>query len=324
VPRFKIQSVLISPSPWQFSRTTATGFSPKLSFESPEQHGKTEHVVTFESDAANLQLAWSDFYKEVEQFVRAAAFYTSSYLAFHDWRNVVIDNELGVAIISTFTRTAGTSIGIYSQNEADNINVLIEKSNEDERLKNFLNNYKLALLTDTPETQNAYEKYLLLAAEALAGKVEAGDGYLKVDRRRLKQIIGEELHDFFFQHVDPVTGNNIRNLHMHGNESPGSKPSETIKLIRKFKVFIESEYEIAGMHLIGENASPTRGLYRDDGGLIMARPVEGRAELNQIRIQDTFDKEAVIHWMLEGGFEILNMGNGEGRELYLRMAGIEE
>lgn len=282
----------------------------------------TEHVVTYESDAANLQLAWSDFYKEVEQYVRAAAFYTSSYLAFHDWRNLVIDYELGVAIISTFNRAIGTPIGIYSQSEADSINTLIEKSNEDERLKNFLSNYKLALLTDAPETQNAYEKYLLLAAEALAVKVEVEGGYLKVDRRRLKQIIGEELHDFFFQHVDPVTGNNIRNLHMHGNESPGSKPSETIKLIRKFKVFVEREYEITGMHLIEENASPTRGLYRDDGGLIMARPVEGRAELNQVGIKDTFDKEAVIHWLLDGGFEILNMGNGEGKDLYLRMTGV--
>lgn len=320
--RFKIQSILISPSGWLFSQTTATNFSPYLSFKSPQRHGGVEHIVTYESDAENLQVAWREFYKEVEQFVRATTFYTSSYLAFHDWRNLVIDNHLNVALISKFSRTNGTSIGIYSQSEADNINKLIEKSYEDEKLKNFLHNYKMALLTDAPETQNAYEKYLILSAEALAGKVEAEDGYMRVDRNRLKQIIGNELHDFFFQHVDPVTGNSIRNLHMHEGESPISKPSETIKLIKKFKDFVKNEYDINGMHQIEENASPTRGLYRDDGGLVMARAVEGRSSVTQLTIEDTMDKEAVIKWLLEGNFEILNISTGESNTLYKEMTGL--
>lgn len=321
--RFKIQSVIVSPSGWLFSATTATSFSPKLSFRSPEQHGDVEHIVTFESNADNLQIAWAEFYKEVEQYIRAAAFYTSSYLAFHDWRNLVIDNELGIALISTFVRKSGTAIGIYSQTEADNISLLIETSGQDDKLKNFLNNYKLALLTDAPETQNAYEKYLILAAEALAGKIPGANGYLKVDRRRLKQIIGEELHDFFFQHVDPVTGNNIRNLHMHGNESPNSKPSETIKLIRKFKDFIESEYGIHGMHVIEETASPTRGLCRDDGGLVLVKPVRGNTELRELDIENTFDLDVIIHWLRKSGYEILNTSSGEGRSLYRQMVGAQ-
>jgi hypothetical protein len=110
---------------------------------------------------------------------------------------------------------------------------------------------------------------------------------------------------------------------MHGNESPNSKPSETIKLIKKFKDFIASEYGIEGMHIIEENASPTRGLYRDDGGVILARPVPGRAELDQIQIENTLNKDTVIKWMLEGGFELLNITNGEGKDIYLGMTGIQ-
>jgi hypothetical protein len=319
MPRFNIQSVIVSPSGWLFSATTATDFSPTLHFKSPEVHGGVEHIVTYESDAANLQLAWQDFYQEVEQFIRAASFYTSSYLAFHDWRNLVIDTKFDVALISTFTRTYGTAIGIYSQSEANNVQLLIEKSDQDERLKNFLYNYKMALLTDASETQNAYEKYLILAAESLAGKIVDSDGNKKLDRKRVKQIIGEELHDHFFQHTDPLTGNNIRNLHMHEGESPASKPSETIKLISKFKQFIKNEYGIDGMHEIDEVHSPTRGLYRDDGGLVMARAVSGKSDLSQIGIEDTLDKEAVIKWLLQGGFELLNISNGEGKEIYTEM-----
>ncbi|HSX33507.1 MAG TPA: hypothetical protein VLF91_04175 [Candidatus Saccharimonadales bacterium] len=319
MPRFKIQSVIVSPSGWLFSATTAKNISPNLSFKSPERHGGVEHIVTYECDAANLQIAWQDFYNEVEQFIRAMSFYTSSYLAFHDWRNLVIDNNFSVALISTFSRTYGTAIGIYSQNEADNINLLIERSNEDERLKNFLYNFKMALLTDAPETQNAYEKYLILAAESLAGKIEEGNGIKKLDRPRLKQIIGEDLHNFFFQHVDPLTGNNIRNRHMHEGESPASKPSETIKLVSKFKAFIKTEYGIAGMHEISEAASPTRGLYRDDGGLVMARAVDEKSDLSQINIEDTLDKESVIKWLLKGNFELLNISIGEGNKIYMQM-----
>jgi hypothetical protein len=320
--RFKIQSVIISPSGWLFSATTATSISPNLKFKSPERHGGTEHIVTYESDAPNLRIAWQDFYKEVERFIRAASFYTSSYMAFHDWRNIVIDYDLDVALISTFTRTNGTAIGIYNQTEADNINLLIEKSEQDERLKNFLYNYKMALLTDAPETQNAYEKYLILAAESLAGKIEDEDAYKKVDRRRLKQIIGDDLHTFFFQHVDPLTGNSIRNLHMHEGESPASKPSETIKLIKKFKAFIKSEYGINAMHEISDTASPTRGLYRDDGGLIMAKAVTGMSDVNQIKIEDTLDKDTVIRSLREAKFELLNMSTGEGGDIYRQMTGL--
>jgi|GEM_PF-7085939 len=319
MPRFKIQSIIVSPSGWLFSATTAKNFSPNLSFKSPDKHGGIEHIVTYECDAANLLVAWQDFYNEVERFIRAMSFYTSSYVAFHDWRNLVIDNKFNVALISTFSRTYGTAIGIYSQDEADNINLLIQKSDEDERLKHFLYNFKMALLTDTPETQNAYEKYLILAAESLAGKVVDGDGIKKIDRPRLKQIIGKDLHDFFFQHVDPLTGNSIRNIHMHEGESPASKPSETIKLISKFKAFIQSEYGIDGMHEISENASPTRGLYRDDGGLVMARTVKGKSDFSQISIEDTLDKESVIRWLLKGNFELLNISSGEGNKIYMQM-----
>jgi hypothetical protein len=260
-----------------------------------------------------------DFYNEVEQFLRAMSFYTSSYLAFHDWRNLVIDTKFAVALISTFSRAYGTAMGIYSQNEADNVNLLIEKSKQDERLKNFLYSFKMAVLSDTPETQNAYEKYLILAAEALAGKLDAGEGRKTIDRKRLKKIIGEDLHNHFFEHVDPMTGNNIRNLHMHEGESPASKPSETIKLITKFKAFIKAEYGIVGMHEIREDASPTRGLYRDDGGLVMARAIGGKSTLSEIHIEDTLNKEAVIDWLLKGNFEILNISTGEGKEIFQNM-----
>ena len=317
--RFKIQSVIVSPSGWLFSATTAKNFSPVLSFKSPEVHGGVEHIVTYESDAANLQIAWQDFYNEVEQFIRAMSFYTSSYLAFHDWRSLIIDSKCDVALISTFSRTYGTAIGLYSQNEVNNVSILIEKSNQDEKLKNFLYNYKMALLTDAPETQNTYEKYLILAAESLAGKIVNNEGKKNLDRGRLKQIIGDYLHDHFFQHVDPLTGNNIRNLHMHEGESPASKPSETIKLISKFKQFIKDEYAIDGMHEIGETKSPTRGLYCDDGGLVMARAVSSTSDLSQISIEDTLDKEAVIKWLLQGNFEILSISNGEGKEIYANM-----
>lgn len=277
-----LQSEIHSPDAWLFTATTAKVQSKQLTFTSPQEHGSTRHIVTFECKAINMGDAWLEFYHVVEKFVEGASFYTSSYLSYHDWNHIVINKTQNLALIAMFERTLGTSIGIYSQNEFDEIHKIIDESDKDTRLKHFLHCYRMAVLVDAPETQDAYEKYLILAAEALAGEVDNGSGGSKYDSKRLIQILGKDLHKYFFSHVDPVSGKTIRNANMHIGKSPNEKPMETIKIVNKLREFVKKEYGLKNIHIIKEENSPTRGYHRDDGGLIV---VKG-SKINDIKLSE--------------------------------------
>lgn len=279
--KYKIQSVIISPSGWLFQETTAKILSDKLTFTSPKEHGKTRHIVSYACEAENIDQAWRSFFKEVEEFIEAMAFQTSSYLSFQDWDHIITNQTQEISIISNFLRTLGTPLSLYNQERVDDVHKIIAEAKEDKRLKNFLHCYKMAILVDAPETQDAYEKYLILACEALAGEVEGktglfkkllyklglrkGGGHVKYDRKRLKMIIGKELHKYFFSRLNPIVGKTIRNANMHTGRSPNDKPSETIKLVNKLREFVAKEYGLKALSIIEERYSPTRGLYRDDG-----------------------------------------------------------
>ncbi len=96
-------------------------------------------------------------------------------------------------------------------------------------------------------------------------------GYTKVDRKRLKEILGKELHKYFFSSVDPRVGSTIRNANMHIGKSPNPKASQTIRLVNKMRVYIKDMYDLKDLTLIEEQHSPTRGLYRDDGGVLILK-----------------------------------------------------
>jgi hypothetical protein len=315
VNKYQIQSVLISPDAWLFDATTATKISENLSFTSPQEHHNNRHVVTFECEAENIDAAWRSFYKEVLDFVEAAAFITTSYLAFFDWNHVIINKTQNVAWVSHFERTLGTSMGLYSQDEVDSLTKIIDEARKDVRLKNFLHCYRMAIMVDVPETQDAYEKYLILACEALAGEIDNGSGSKKYDATRLKTIVGKELHKYFFSSVDPLSGKTIRNANMHNGKSPNQKPGETLKLVNKLRGFIASEYGITHLPMIKEENSPTRGLYRDDGGVIL---VQGDA-VDKIALKDITTLEKYMSDVLKMGLTIVNAGTDEGRELLKHM-----
>jgi hypothetical protein len=238
--------------------------------------------VSYECEASSLDEAWRAFFKEVEEFIEAASFHTSSYLSFHDWNHLITNQTKQLTMIVLFPRTLGTPLSLYTQGRVDDVKKIIETSKHDKRLKRFLHCYRMAILVDAPETQDAYEKYLILACEALAGEIEVSTGgwirhsmsrlglikptkRMKYDRKRLVAIIGKDLHKYFFSRVDPIAGKTIRNANMHDGKSPNEKPSETIRLVNKLREFVASEYELTELTILKEEHSPTRGLYRDDG-----------------------------------------------------------
>ena len=279
--KYKIQSVIIAPGGWVFEATTAQ-LSSTLTFISSKKHKDPRHIVSYECEAESLDKAWRSFYKEVTEFIEAAAFQTSSYLSFHDWNHLIVNQTKQLAMIVVFPRTLGTSLSLYTPEHVDDVNKIITSAKQDKRLKGFLHCYRMAILVDAPETQDAYEKYLLLACEALAGETELHDGsrlrrlfsrlsvtrqitYTKYDKKRLVAIIGKELHKYFFSSLHPLVGKTIRNANMHTGKSPNDKPSQTLKLVNKLRKFVAGEYGLTKLTIIKEENSPTRGLFRDDG-----------------------------------------------------------
>lgn len=280
--KYKIQSVIIAPGGWVFDATTAKSFSDTLLFIGSKKHKDPRHIVTYECEANSLDEAWRAFYREVEEFVEAAAFQTSSYLSFHDWNHLIVNETKQLAMFVVYPRSLGTSLNLYTQEHVEDVNKIISTAKKDNRLKNFLHCYRMAILVDAPETQDAYEKYLLLACESLAGDVEVLSKnwfrntlshfkimkpitYTKYNKKRLVSIIGKDLHKYFFSRVNPIIGKTIRNANMHTGKSPNEKPSETLKLVRKLREFVATEYGLTKITIIEEKYSPTRGLYRDDG-----------------------------------------------------------
>lgn len=305
--KYKIQSVIISPSGWLFETTSAQSLSDTLTFVSPKKHGETRHIVTYECEANSLDEAWRAFYKEVDEFIEAAAFHTSSYLGFHDWNHTITNVTKQLTMIVIFPRTLGTPLSLYNQERVDDVHKIIEAAKQDKRLKSFLHCYRMAILVDAPETHDAYEKYLILACEALAGEIEVMDGSLinrllsrmrlmkppkrmKYNRKRLIAIIGKDLHKYFFSSLNPGAGKTIRNANMHDGKSPNDKPSETIRLVNKLREFVAKEYGLADMSIIKEENSPTRGLYRDDGQRLFL----GGAGVSNIDLQGITDLEVFL------------------------------
>ena len=270
-----------------FDKTTAGPLSPDLTFQDSQDHHDPWNVVTSEINSVNIDVAWRTFFTQVEDFISSAIFQTTSYIAFHDWNHLIINKTKKLALLSLFERSFGTTLSLYKEEEVEDINKLIHISQKDERLKNFLHCYRMAVLVDAPETQDAYEKYLILAAESLAGGVE-GDGRLKYNRKRLQQIVGKDLHKYFFSHIDPVTGKTIRNANMHDGKSPNDKPSETLKIVNRLREFVAKEYGLKSLTMLEEKNSPTRGYYRDDGGRIALKG-EGVIQLNLFDIRNIND-----------------------------------
>ncbi|MDQ5886343.1 MAG: hypothetical protein QG628_740 [Patescibacteria group bacterium] len=58
---------------------------------------------------------------------------------------------------------------------------------------------------------------------------------------------------------------------MHIGKSPNPKASQTIRLVNKMRVYIKDMYDLKDLTLIEEQHSPTRGLYRDDGGVLILK-----------------------------------------------------
>jgi hypothetical protein len=328
--KYRIQSVIVSPSGWLFETTSARSLSKKLTFTSPKKHGETRHIVSYECVSASLDEAWRSFYKEVDEFIEAAAFHTSSYLSFHDWNHVITNQTKRLCMIVIFPRTLGTPLSLYNQERVDDVNKIIAAAKTDKKLKKFLHCYRMAILVDAPETHDAYEKYLILASEALAGEVNVVDGgfvrrlfdrlglvkstkRMKYDRKRLIQIIGKELHKYFFSSLNPEVGKTIRNANMHDGKSPNDKPSETIRLVNKLREFVANEYDLKDMSIIKEENSPTRGLYRDDGQILFLS-----GDVETIDLQGITDLEVFIK-ALPKGVKVLS-----GKEAQVMLVKSEE
>ena len=304
--KYKIQSVIIAPGGWVFDATTAKSFSGTLSSIGSKKHEDPRHIVSYECEANSLDEAWRLFYKEVEEFIEAAAFHTSSYLSFHDWDHLIVNETKQLAVFVVFPRSLGTSLNLYSQEHVDDVNKIITMAREDKKLKNFLHCYRMAILVDAPETLDAYEKYLLIACEALAGEETLKEGWLRsmfnhfgiknsttytrCNRKRLVSIIGKELHKYFFSTLNPIVGKTIRNANMHTGKSANDKPLETLKLVRKLREFVAAEYGLTKITIIKEENSPTRGLYRDDGQRLFFK---GKG-VNKLELKSVENLEALL------------------------------
>lgn len=323
--KYKIQSVIIAPGGWVFDATSAESFSDTLTFIGSKKHGDSRHIVGYECEAMSLDEAWKGFYKEVGEFIEAAAFQTSSYLSFHDWNHLIVNQTKQLAMFVVFPRTLGTSLNLYTQDHVDDVDKIIASAKQDKRLKGFLHCYRMAILVDAPETQDAYEKYLLLACEALAGEIEVPGGnwfrrafgrlglmgpitYTKYDKKRLVEIIGKELHKYFFSSLHPIVGKTIRNANMHTGKSPNEKPSQTLKLVNKLREFVAKEYGLTKITIIKEENSPTRGLYRDDGQILFLKGKGvGNLELQAVRDLEVLLKNIPKDTKITGGKEATAM-----------------
>lgn len=309
--KYKIQSVIIAPGGWVFDATTAKSFSDTLSFIGSKKHEDPRHIVSYECEAKSLDEAWQSFYSEVDEFIEAAAFQTSSYLSFHDWNRLIINKTKQLAVFVVFPRSLGTSLNLYSQEHVDDVNKIITSARHDKRLKNFLHCYRMAILVDAPETLDAYEKYLLIACEALAGEPELPNGepisYIKYDKKRLIGIIGKDLHKYFFSSLNPIVGKTIRNANMHTGKSPNDKPSETLKLVRKLREFVAKEYGLTRITIIEEKNSPTRGLYRDDPQILF---LKGKG-VDKLELKSVENLEAMLKNMPKNT-EIINGRDAAG------------
>jgi hypothetical protein len=309
--KYTIQSVLISPDAWLFDATTASKIHDELQFTSPHEHRNTRHIVTMECEADNIDEAWRQFYGKVIEFVEAVTFQTSSYLAFHDWNHVITNNTQSLCLVASFERSLGTGLGLYSQEQVDDVHKIMAAAKQDSRFKDFLHCYRMAVMVDAPETQDAYEKYLLLACEAMAGEVDDDKGGKKYDRQRLKAIMGKDLHKYFFSSLDPQVGKTIRNANMHKGKSPNQKPSETIKLVNRLRNFVTKEYGLTDLPIIEEKNSPTRGLYRDDGGILL---LQGE-KVSEVLLKDIEDLNEYMKSALFKGLTLLNVSAEEGNAL---------
>lgn len=306
--KYKIQSVIIAPGGWVFDATTAKSLSDALIFIGSKKHEDPRHIVSYECEADSLDEAWRSFYEKVCEFIEAAAFQTSSYLSFHDWNHLVVNKTKRLAMFVVFPRSLGTSLNLHSQEHVDDVNKIIKNAKQDKRLKDFLHCYRMAILVDAPETQDAYEKYLLLACEALAGEIEVPNGnwlssilsrlrlikpktYTKYNKKRLVTIIGKDLHRYFFSSLNPIVGKTIRNANMHTGKSPNKKHSETLKLVRKLREFIATEHGLTKITIIKEKYSPTRGLHRDDGQRLF---LKGRG-VNKLELKPIENLEVLLN-----------------------------
>ncbi len=272
VNNYKISSVLESPDAWLFSSTTANRICKDLNFIDPLENGKTRHVVSYECEAESLNEAWRKFYYVVTDFLNSAVFYTTSFISFLDWNHVIVNTTKNISLISIYQRTLGTSLDFYSEERVDSIQKIMDYAKEDSRLENFLHCYRMAVLVDYPEKYDAYEKYLIIACEALAGESIDSDGKFRYDRKRLEKIIGKDLHKKFFSHVDDLVGKTVRNSHFHiGRNLSDNKPKMAVLLVNKLREFIKEEYKIVDLPILEIKYSPTRGMYRDDGGLVLVK-----------------------------------------------------
>lgn len=302
---YRIYSILESPDAWLFSSTTSPKICKELEFTDPKEHGKTRHLVSYECEADNLNAAWRGFHKVVSDFLDAAVFYTTSYISFLDWNHVVINVTQNVSLISLYERTLGTSLDFYSEERTNSVQLIRELAKKDIRLANFLHCYRMAVMVDSPETYDAYEKYLILACEALAGEVKDEDGIVKYDRKRLQKIIGKELHKKFFSHIDDGLGKTVRNAHFHLGKVMVSdgKPRKVIELVNQLRGFIANEYGISDLPILKIENSPTRGMHRDDGGIVVVR---GQYN-NPQRLMENCEPNKVFDDLIDNDdFEILS------------------
>ena len=310
--RYKIQSELHSPDGYLFDRMAVDSIIENIQLISPDEHGKSIHIVAMNIEAKNIDEAWRVFYKAVAEFVEAIAFHTSSYLAFFDRNHLITNLDQRISLLAKFERTNGTALTVYFQEDAEDIHTIIENSRKDIRFKNFLHCYRMATIVYAPETLDAYEKYLLLACEALAGGVENGDGYVKVDRDRLKQIMGLTLHKHFFSHVDPISGKTIRNSNMHLGRSTNPRPQELEKLVLKIRDFVKSEYDLRSLPSIDVDKDPIRGFHRDDGKVLI---LEGSG-VESIELSDV---KTVRDYMLATMGKFTLLGGDEANSALLKM-----
>ncbi len=302
---YQIHSILESPDAWLFSATTSPKICKELEFVDPKEHGKTRHLVSYECEAENLNGAWKSFYKVVTEFLDAAVFYTTSYISFLDWNHVVINTTQNVSLISLYERTLGTSLDFYSEERTDSVQNIRDFAQKDIRLANFLHCYRMAVLVDSPETYDAYEKYLILACEALAGEIKDVDGNVKYDRKRLQSILGKELHKKFFSHVDGTSGKTVRNAHFHLGKVmvTEGKPRKVIELVNQLRQFIASEYGITDLPILRIENSPTRGMHRDDGGIVVIR---GQYDNPQILMENCEPNKVFDDLIDKKDYEILS------------------
>lgn len=276
---------------------TNTEIKKGLKILSPR--GAKKHTVIYKLKAMNVDDAWRIFYEHTSELLEACTFYTSTYIVFEYWNHIITDVEKELNLISKFKRSDSTPIKVFDVDDTLSISELVEISKKDDRIKNFLHCYRMVVILDSPYTRDAYEKYLILACESLAGEKvlrtdRKGNETIGWNKEALIEIIGEPLYIYFFEKRNKYTGKTIRNANMHIGKSPNEDFGKTLELVVKLRKYLSEKYCLSNMKLIDVEHSPTRGKFRYDGEKLIYRATIDIQHIENLNSLMDLDKELIV------------------------------